>query len=275
MDNKELADLLADMEAHGLRVRPCETVLPVMTSKVCCGTPTPLGDDGVERYVPWPALPSNVKAVIVAVEGNSMLDAGLLDGDEVVVELGCSAHDGDIVVACLNGEYTTKAFMLDEHGCPWLVPQNEAFEAIAITDEMSFAIIGVVRGVYQRKSKVKAGSMMAYINRARQHELGRGRPRYKSLRQLVAEGLDADEVAERLRPLIQGQKGKRVALVMTCACEAGLFIEQPTFNALTDEFGDLGNRAGYNKQMTMSMNFTTTEKAPILALLKSVPADAS
>ena len=113
------------------------------------------------------------------------------------------------------------------------------------------------------------------VAQARQHDLGRGRPRYKSLRQLVAEGLDADEVAERLRPLIQGQKGKRVALVMTCACEAGLLIEPPTFNALTDEFDDLGSKAGYNKQMTMSMNFTTTEKAPILALLKSVSADAS
>ena len=194
---------MAAMEAQGLRVRPCETVLPVLTSKVVCGTPTPLGDDGVERYVPWPALPPNVKAVIVAVEGNSMLDAEnvesplyvtvtvndeflaaedrgtrvLLDGDEVVVELGCTPYDGDIVVACVNGEFTTKAFMLDEYGRPWLVPQNEAFEAIAITDEMRFEIIGIVRGVYQRKSRVKAGSMMNYINRARQHEAGRGRSR--------------------------------------------------------------------------------------------------
>lgn len=102
MNDQELREVLAAMQAQGLRVRPCETVLPVLTSKVACGTPTPLGDDGVERFVPWPALPSNVKAVIVAVEGNSMLDAGLLDGDEVVVELGCTPYDGDEVVERLR-----------------------------------------------------------------------------------------------------------------------------------------------------------------------------
>ena len=79
------------------------------------------------------------------VDGDSMKDAGIGDGDIVVVDRALDARDGDFVVAFLDKEFTIKQFRMDkssEYG--WLVPYNSDYSPIKVTADNDFLIWGVV-----------------------------------------------------------------------------------------------------------------------------------
>ena len=79
------------------------------------------------------------------VEGNSMRDAGINDGDLVVIDKSLEAAEGDIVAAFVDGEFTLKRFHLDPSGeCAWLMPANPAFKPIKVTKENNFQVWGVM-----------------------------------------------------------------------------------------------------------------------------------
>ena len=77
------------------------------------------------------------------VRGDSMMNAGILDGDKVVVRPQQSADNGQIVVARIEDEATVKR-LLRKNGQVWLMPENDAYEPI---DGTYAEIIGIVRGV--------------------------------------------------------------------------------------------------------------------------------
>lgn len=77
------------------------------------------------------------------VRGESMIGAGILDGDKVVVRPQPTADDGQIVVARLGDEATVKR-LRRRHGEIWLMPENDAFSPIDGTDA---EIIGIVKAV--------------------------------------------------------------------------------------------------------------------------------
>lgn len=66
---------------------------------------------------------------MLEVSGESMIDAGILEGDLVIVERGKTARRGDIVLALVDNEYTLK-YLETENGKPVLVPANRAFKKI-------------------------------------------------------------------------------------------------------------------------------------------------
>ncbi len=88
------------------------------------------------------------RTALVTVRGDSMKDAGLLDGDLVVVETNSATRPGDIVVAVVDGEMTVKTLRLDRKGQFFLEPANPAYEAIK--PQGSLEIIGVVIGSFRR-----------------------------------------------------------------------------------------------------------------------------
>lgn len=81
---------------------------------------------------------------ILRVSGHSMIDAGISDGDEIIVDRGLTPHHGNIVVASIDGEFTVKRFETDRHGHGWLIPANSDFAPIPIPAESDFLIFGVV-----------------------------------------------------------------------------------------------------------------------------------
>ncbi len=82
------------------------------------------------------------------VEGESMREEGILDGDYVIVERRSTARNGERVVALLpNGETTLKSFFKEKNGMIRLQPANPAFEAIFVPE---CTIQGVVIGVLRR-----------------------------------------------------------------------------------------------------------------------------
>lgn len=79
------------------------------------------------------------------IAGNSMQDAGINDGDIVVIDRSLEPHNGNFVAACIDGEFTLKEYQLDEHNqCAWLIPHNKDFDPIKVTADNQFCIWGVI-----------------------------------------------------------------------------------------------------------------------------------
>ncbi|MGQ7263563.1 LexA family protein [Vreelandella sp. V005] len=84
--------------------------------------------------------------VIVTIQGDSMIDAGLLDGDKIVVKRGVPSKVGDIVVAIVDGEFTVKYLAKDARSF-YLKPGNEAFDDIRPQEELK--LFGRVTGCFR------------------------------------------------------------------------------------------------------------------------------
>jgi DNA polymerase V len=77
------------------------------------------------------------------VKGNSMQEAGIGDGDLLVIDKSLDATDGRIAVCFIDGEFTVKRIHLDGKDT-WLMPANPAYSPLKITDANDFRIWGVV-----------------------------------------------------------------------------------------------------------------------------------
>lgn len=120
------------------------TSVPLLGT-VTAGMPI-LAVEQIEGYIPYNGRVSRDKPLFaLKVRGESMLWAGILDGDIVVAEKTPSAANGEIVVAMIEDEATVKRFY-KENGHFRLQPENDAFEPI-ITNEV--IILGKVVALYR------------------------------------------------------------------------------------------------------------------------------
>ncbi|MCD9026949.1 transcriptional repressor LexA [Luteimonas sp. BDR2-5] len=86
---------------------------------------------------------------LLRVQGDSMIDDGILDGDLVGVRRAADAHDGQIVVARLDGELTIKR-LRRRGGVLQLLPRNPAYAPIEVRADQAFALEGVFCGLVRR-----------------------------------------------------------------------------------------------------------------------------
>ena len=98
-----------------------------------------LAVENQEGTIPW----SEAGCFALRVRGDSMINAGILEGDKVIVRPQSSADNGQIVVARIEDEATVKR-LLRRNGQVWLMPENDNYSPI---DGTHAEIIGVVRGV--------------------------------------------------------------------------------------------------------------------------------
>ncbi len=98
----------------------------------------------LEQYL----IPHKESTYILEVDGNSMIDAHIADGDMVIAERTAHAKAGDIVIANVDGEFTMKYLRYDTKGKPWLEPANKDFKPIYPVH--SFEISAVIRGVVRK-----------------------------------------------------------------------------------------------------------------------------
>ena len=118
--------------------------IPVVGT-VTAGEPI-LAVQNIEDYFPMlPDRISNKNTFMLHVRGESMINAGIFDGDLVIVEQQSTAENGDIVVAMIEDSATVKTFY-KEDGYYRLQPENDSMEPI-IVNEVS--IIGKVVGLYR------------------------------------------------------------------------------------------------------------------------------
>lgn len=96
---------------------------------------------------------TNYSTYYVHVIGESMEDAGIFDGDLLVVERREYAENGDIVIAELNGEFTIKE--LEKKQSLYLVPKNSAYSKTKVIYKDDFNIWGVVKYILHKPRKDK------------------------------------------------------------------------------------------------------------------------
>ena len=77
------------------------------------------------------------------VKGCSMKDAGINNGDLLIVDKSMEPTDGKIAVCFIDGEFTVKRLKV-EKDCCWLLPENESYDPIRVTAENDFIVWGVV-----------------------------------------------------------------------------------------------------------------------------------
>ncbi|MEW6620028.1 MAG: transcriptional repressor LexA [bacterium] len=94
-------------------------------------------------------LVSNTKCFALKVEGNSMIEAGILSGDYVIVRRQKIADNGDIVVALVGGDATVKYYYRESTSLVRLEPANSKMEPILVSAE-DIKIAGKVIGLYRR-----------------------------------------------------------------------------------------------------------------------------
>lgn len=128
--NKRRAITLPDQQRSGR--------IPLV-GVVTAGYPI-LAQEHIEGTIPWDG---DSDCFALRIQGDSMIGAGILDGDKVVVRPQPECQNGEIVIALLGDEATCKRFHRDQTGV-WLLPENPAYDPINGRDAQ---IIGKVKAV--------------------------------------------------------------------------------------------------------------------------------
>lgn len=119
--------------------------VPILGS-VAAGQPL-LADDNINGYFPLPPeYVNNKQTFMLTVKGESMINAGIFDGDLVLVEQTAVAGNGEIVVALIDDSATVKTFYKEKDFIR-LQPENDSMEPILVKDCM---IMGRVIGLYRK-----------------------------------------------------------------------------------------------------------------------------
>lgn len=122
-----------------------EMVNVPLVGNVAAGTPI-LAEQNIEGYFPIPAefIPKG-ESFSLKVRGDSMINAGIFNGDQIFVQCCQEARNGDIVVALIEDSATVKTFY-KENGHIRLQPENDSMEPIIVDD---CQILGKVFGVFR------------------------------------------------------------------------------------------------------------------------------
>ncbi|STU05187.1 translesion error-prone DNA polymerase V autoproteolytic subunit [Klebsiella pneumoniae] len=120
-------------------------LIPLYSDLVQCGFPSP-AQDYVEQRIDLNELLVNHPSAtyFVKAAGDSMKDAGIGEGDLLVVDSSRTAVHGDIVIAAVDGEFTVKKLQL--HPRVQLNPMNPAYSPIVVGSEDTLDVFGVVTG---------------------------------------------------------------------------------------------------------------------------------
>nr|WP_321469277.1 translesion error-prone DNA polymerase V autoproteolytic subunit [uncultured Desulfobulbus sp.] len=120
--------------------------IPLVHCSIAAGFPSP-AEDYVDQALDLnELLVTNPPATFfVRVNGDSMIDAGILHGDILSVDRSEEAHDGSIVIALINGELTVKELSL--YPKVRLIPHNSAYPVIELNENDDFEIFGRVKGL--------------------------------------------------------------------------------------------------------------------------------
>ena len=142
------SNISQEPEALAKHLATCE--IKLLSHRISAGFPSPAGDyveDGLDlnNYL----VQNKPATFMFTVRGESMIVAGIHDGDKVVVDRALKAQHNDIVIAVINGEYTIKR-LYQYRGRIELRPENPDYSPITFSDGYELQIWGVVVGVVRR-----------------------------------------------------------------------------------------------------------------------------
>jgi DNA polymerase V len=124
--------------------------LPYFEGGIKAGFPSPATDFEGAQISLDKVLVKNFEATFYAkADGNSMIGAGIDDGDIMVIDRSLEPSDGKIAVCCIDGEFTVKRIKVQKDAL-YLMPENETYRAIKVTDENKLMVWGIVTYVIKR-----------------------------------------------------------------------------------------------------------------------------
>jgi repressor LexA len=150
--SKPRAIMITDPEsgpgtAGGVSIERHDVVDIPLVGRIAAGEPI-AAEQNIEEFIPVPASYVRGENFMLRVRGDSMVEAGIFDGDLILVQEARTADNGEIVVAMIDGfesEATVKTFY-KEDGHIRLQPQNSEMSPIIVNDVQ---ILGRVRGVFR------------------------------------------------------------------------------------------------------------------------------
>lgn len=124
-----------------------QVALNLYSHKVVAGFPSP-ADDNIEDTIDLNEhfIRKPDTSFLVKVQGDSMKNAGIHQGDMLVVDRSINPKDKDIVIAAMDGELTVKRLSIKSTGT-WLMPENDDYDPIPVREENELMIWGVVVSV--------------------------------------------------------------------------------------------------------------------------------
>jgi repressor LexA len=120
-----------------------------IVGQVAAGSPV-LAEENIEGSIAIDRsfLKRPDEAFALKVKGDSMINAGIFEGDMVIVSPVMEVKNGEIIVAMINGEVTVKNFE-KKNNIIQLNPENERYQPIIVTEEDQFSVVGKVVGVFR------------------------------------------------------------------------------------------------------------------------------
>ncbi|AGY56675.1 transcriptional repressor LexA [Gloeobacter kilaueensis] len=146
----QLLEQMGYLKAQGNRyyIDPDLLGIPLLENRIPAGSPVTVEEDllnsrmSLDEYL----VEERTSTFLLRVKGDSMIEAGIFEGDIVVVNQNKRAQDGDVVVARIDGEMTLKT-LRRRNGQSWLEPANSRYAPIhpASGLEVSGVVVGLVR----------------------------------------------------------------------------------------------------------------------------------
>ena len=125
-------------------VSDCKVMLEMCAWPVRAGFPSPAADHSQKRIDLNDHLIRNKEATFIfKVKGDSMIGAGIYEGDALVIDRSIEANHGNIVLAVLNNDFTVKR-LYRRGGVVKLIPENKLYPPIVVKDGEELVIWGVV-----------------------------------------------------------------------------------------------------------------------------------
>lgn len=158
-------EAMAFLDSKGINYEVCDTPVPLLGNKVICGTPQGIGDEMIEGYYYLPKSKlGNYPIVDWPAYGDSMVDSDIEEGNVLRVEIGAIPHDGNIVVASIDNEYTTKVFFTDGNGDRWLIPRNSRYDCMKLSQFTDVRIVGVVIDIIKKAPHISFRECKAMVD---------------------------------------------------------------------------------------------------------------
>lgn len=142
-------EILVELDSNpdAVRVREDDIVHVPLVGRIAAGIPITAEQNVDDMFALPRQMVGQGNVFMLKVQGDSMIDAAICDGDYVVVREQKTAENGDIVAAMLDHEATVKVFK-QRDGNTWLLPRNSAYEPIDGTyAEVMGKVVAVIRSV--------------------------------------------------------------------------------------------------------------------------------
>lgn len=124
--------------------------LPFIAAGIKAGFPSPAADFDESKISLDNVLVKNREATFYAkASGNSMIGAGIDDGDVLVIDRSLEPQNNKIAVCFIDGEFTIKRILVEKEGV-YLMPENKNYQPIIVTEENELVIWGIVTYVIKK-----------------------------------------------------------------------------------------------------------------------------